>query len=248
MDRGPTSGRGRAWWTALGVVVALVLIGGSLVALNRSLLSVNGWLSGSQPGATQQTLPPEPSVTIGTRSSAGGGAAAPAGPSLIGGALVPVLPTVDRGGGVSGTGTTGGTTGGATGGTVGTGGTGAPGAAGGLVVGPPTAGAPSTGTQQPAVPRQPDTDGDGIPDATERAVGTSPTTADTDGDGMPDGFEQQNGLNPLDRTDGATDSDGDGLRNSAEFALRDNPREADSNNDGVADGADDLDGDGLSNA
>jgi hypothetical protein len=33
----------------------------------------------------------------------------------------------------------------------------------------------------------PDTDGDGIDDATEIANGTSPILADTDGDGVPDG-------------------------------------------------------------
>jgi hypothetical protein len=43
MDRDPATGRGRAFWAALGVVVALALIGGSLIALNRSILSFDGW-------------------------------------------------------------------------------------------------------------------------------------------------------------------------------------------------------------
>lgn len=42
-----------------------------------------------------------------------------------------------------------------------------------------------------------DTDGDGIPDAVERAVyGTSPLLADTDGDGIRDGLEIAWGVNP----------------------------------------------------
>src|SRR3954467_5119260 len=184
MDRGWATGRGRALWTTLGVVVALVLIGGSLIALNRSLLSFDGWLSGSQPSEAQQTLPPEPDIVIGTGSIGGGTAAAPGGPRPSAGPVVPGRPSAAGGGGAAGSGTPGG----ATGGIGGTGGTGAPGAAGGLEVSPPTAGAPSTGTQQPAVPRQAAPDNDGIPDAPERAAGTSPTTADTDGDGMPDGF------------------------------------------------------------
>src|SRR3954447_22616411 len=85
MDRGWATGRGRALWTTLGIVVALVLIGGSLIALNRSLLSFDGWLSGSQPDAAQQTLPPEPDIVIGTRSIGGGTAAPPGGPRPGGG-------------------------------------------------------------------------------------------------------------------------------------------------------------------
>src|SRR3954447_20170359 len=159
MDRGWATGRGRALWTTLGLVVALALIGGSLIALNRSLLSFDGWLSGSQPAEAQQTLTPEPDIVIGTRSIGGGTAAAPGIPSPSAGPLVPVLPSAARGGGAAGARTPGGgsggggatgpsTRGGATagmGGTGGTGGTGAPGAAGGLEVSPPTAGAPSTG-------------------------------------------------------------------------------------------------------
>ena len=44
-----------------------------------------------------------------------------------------------------------------------------------------------------------DTDGDGIPDALELALGTDPLNADTDGDGIPDGVELLLGSDPLDR-------------------------------------------------
>ena len=43
-----------------------------------------------------------------------------------------------------------------------------------------------------------DTDGDGICDADELAIGTSPYLADTDGDGYPDGLELALGSDPLD--------------------------------------------------
>src|SRR5262249_23592185 len=42
-----------------------------------------------------------------------------------------------------------------------------------------------------------DTDGDGLPDDIELAVGTSSTKADTDGDGLDDFTELQQGLDPL---------------------------------------------------
>src|SRR3954447_12321824 len=111
MDRGWATGRGRALWTTLGIVVAIALIGGSLIALNRSLLSFDGWLSGSQPSEAQQTLPPEPDIVIGTRSIGGGTAAAPGIPSPTGGVIVPVLPSAAGGGGAAGSGTPGGATG-----------------------------------------------------------------------------------------------------------------------------------------
>jgi len=43
----------------------------------------------------------------------------------------------------------------------------------------------------------PDTDGDGLPDDAEFAVGTSPTKVDTDGDGIDDFASVQQGLDPL---------------------------------------------------
>ena len=44
---------------------------------------------------------------------------------------------------------------------------------------------------------EPDTDGDGLPDDTEFAVGTSPAAADTDGDGLSDFVEAMQGLDPF---------------------------------------------------
>ncbi len=45
---------------------------------------------------------------------------------------------------------------------------------------------------------QPDTDGDGLPDDVEFAVGTSVDSLDTDGDGISDFAEVNQGLNPID--------------------------------------------------
>ncbi|MDJ0658213.1 MAG: Ig-like domain-containing protein [Crocosphaera sp.] len=42
-----------------------------------------------------------------------------------------------------------------------------------------------------------DTDGDGIPDVGERAIGTSPENTDTDNDGISDAAELEQGLDPL---------------------------------------------------
>ena len=62
-----------------------------------------------------------------------------------------------------------------------------------------------------------DTDGDGLTDAVELAIGTNPNDADSDDDGVLDGAEP----NPT------LDSDGDGLIN---------PLDPDSDNDGIFDG------------
>src|SRR3954451_10386251 len=138
MDLGWATVRGRARWaTVLGIVAALALIGGSLIALNRSVLSFDGWSSGPEPAVVQQELPAEPRTAIGS-GSVSGTLGTPGIPGTTGSPPVPVLPTPAGGAGAV-TGTLGGTTGGTTGGT---GGTGANGAAGGLDVGTPTAGAP----------------------------------------------------------------------------------------------------------
>jgi uncharacterized repeat protein (TIGR01451 family)/MYXO-CTERM domain-containing protein len=62
-----------------------------------------------------------------------------------------------------------------------------------------------------------DTDGDGLPDDVETAIGTNPNDADSDDDGVPDGQEPSPGV----------DSDGDGLINALD---------PDSDNDGLYDG------------
>lgn len=61
-----------------------------------------------------------------------------------------------------------------------------------------------------------DSDGDGIPDATD---------PDDDNDGMPDDYETDKGFNPLDAADAALDADGDGLTNLEEFQAGTDPRD-----------------------
>jgi YD repeat-containing protein len=53
-----------------------------------------------------------------------------------------------------------------------------------------------SGSMRPAA--RLDSDGDGLTDEEERALGTDPFNADTDGDGYPDGLEVALGSNPLD--------------------------------------------------
>src|SRR3954463_11659112 len=123
--------RGRARWaTVLGIVAALALIGGSLVALNRSVLSFDGWSTEPQQAPVEQTLPPEPDTAIDTGST-GGALPLPGLAGTTGSPLLPALPTAGGGTGAAG-GVAGGTSaGGVTGGAGGAGGTGAPGGAGG---------------------------------------------------------------------------------------------------------------------
>jgi len=65
-----------------------------------------------------------------------------------------------------------------------------------------------------------DTDGDGLPDRRERAIGTDPNNPDTDGDGIPDGKDDTDGDGrPDDRSGGANGGraggrDGGGLLDS----------------------------------
>ena len=68
-----------------------------------------------------------------------------------------------------------------------------------------------------------DSDGDGLTDAEEEALGTDPHNPDTDGDGMPDGWEVVNSLNPLVK-DAFADSDGDGFPNFREYMAGTNPQ------------------------
>ena len=88
-------------------------------------------------------------------------------------------------------------------------------------------------------PLLPDTDGDGLPDGTEVALGLHPGLADTDRDGLPDAWELAAGLDPLDRTGddgGSGDPDGDGLSNAGERSAGTDPFLADTDGDGVPDG------------
>ena len=73
----------------------------------------------------------------------------------------------------------------------------------------------------------PDSDGDGLSDATERARGTDPNIADTDGDGSPDSEELRDGSDPT-----AVDSDGDGVLDGDDPV----PMGADVDGDGLTDG------------
>jgi len=95
----------------------------------------------------------------------------------------------------------------------------------------------------------PDSDGDGLSDASERANGTDPNVADTDADGVPDSREIRDGTDPtaadsdgdglLDGDDPVPtglDVDGDGLTDGEEVALGSDPRKADSDGDGTPDG------------
>ena len=63
-----------------------------------------------------------------------------------------------------------------------------------------------------------DFDGDGVDNATERALGSDLFSADTDGDGLGDAYENANGLDVL-ANDVSGDLDGDGLTNQQEFDL-----------------------------
>lgn len=79
----------------------------------------------------------------------------------------------------------------------------------------------------------PDSDGDGLWDGAEVALGTDPGNWDTDGDGLSDGFEAGIGTSPFN-----ADSDKDGLLDSAEV-LGTNPTDpgnCDTDGDGLCDG------------
>jgi arylsulfatase A-like enzyme len=65
-----------------------------------------------------------------------------------------------------------------------------------------------------------DSDGDGLTDVEELALGTNPLVADTDLDGLDDGEEQSLGTNPL-----VADSDGGGVNDGAEVAAGTDPLE-----------------------
>ncbi|NTX59359.1 OmpA family protein [Myxococcus sp. CA051A] len=85
-----------------------------------------------------------------------------------------------------------------------------------------------------------DTDGDGLTDTEEIAIGTDPNNPDTDGDGVSDGIEVEvGGTDPLDDDsdddglmDGTEDKDHDGIVDADET----DPNEADTDGDGIQDG------------
>ncbi len=77
----------------------------------------------------------------------------------------------------------------------------------------------------------PDTDEDGLSDAVEIALGTSPTNSDTDADGLEDGTEYTVGTDPLKQ-----DTDDDGLSDGDEVSIGTDPKLADTDGDGVSDG------------
>jgi len=76
--------------------------------------------------------------------------------------------------------------------------------------------------------------GDGLDGEAEAAAGTNPFNTDTDGDGLSDFEELALGTDPV----GAVDTDQDGLSDAMEVELGTNPLLADTDGDGLVDGRD----------
>lgn len=74
-----------------------------------------------------------------------------------------------------------------------------------------------------------DSDGDGLGNANEQALGLNIAEQDTDGDGLSDGFESaRDNYDPLDSSDGGSDFDQDGYIASVEVAMATDPDAFDS--------------------
>lgn len=113
----------------------------------------------------------------------------------------------------------------------------------------------SVATSSPQAPPRVDSDGDGLYDDEEAALGTNPDLADSDGDGLSDLEEiYVTETDPL-----STDTDADGLEDAEEWAWpTTDPTNADSDDDGLDDAdevllgtdpwAPDTDGDGIGDA
>ena len=227
-------------WATTGLTSALLLIGGSLAALNSQVLDGGSWHSYADgDGETIVLAPSEgPAGTGGVRGpvdvlaapeepqpSLGGEAAPDETPAIQADPVdEPQTPSKDR-----------------------------------------PEGEPQADTMirasRPAAPARGhvvraarDTDRDGLSDTTEKRLGTDPGASDTDGDDVPNQIEQNlPGMDPTfadSNGDGKADGadDGDGLPNATEVGLGTDPATQDSDGDGEGDGADDSDGDGRSNA
>lgn len=85
-----------------------------------------------------------------------------------------------------------------------------------------------------------DSDGDGLPDVDEIALGTDPTNPDSDGDGLGDGVEVRMGLDPktpnlITGCSPFRDADGDRLNDCEERVLGTDPCMGDTDGDGPND-------------
>jgi len=72
-----------------------------------------------------------------------------------------------------------------------------------------------------------DSDGDGLTNAQEIALGTNPLSIDTDGDGIPDGWEAHFGTNPLVNDANSPSAAADGLTNLQEYLAGTDPTNKD---------------------